>query len=128
MSRRPAVNGSMTGLMIDQFPMAAVVVNCPPFKGALTACHPHRAIHSRHADDKACCVVPPEVLQGSKVSHSPCRPSAKGPACPSSTGARPLHAIALLAFHREAVALNRKKCHEPPGGLYDLLSTSRKVR
>jgi hypothetical protein len=43
MFRSRAVNGSMMRSMIDQFPMAAVVVNCPPFKGALTACHPHRA-------------------------------------------------------------------------------------
>jgi hypothetical protein len=39
MSGRLAVNWSMMRLMINQFPMAAVVVNAP-LKGALTACHP----------------------------------------------------------------------------------------
>jgi hypothetical protein len=42
--------GQWWGQLIDQFPMAAVVVNCPPFKGALTACHPYRVIHRRHAE------------------------------------------------------------------------------
>jgi hypothetical protein len=39
------VNGQFLGQLNDQFPMAAVVVNCPPFRGALTACHPHQPIH-----------------------------------------------------------------------------------
>jgi hypothetical protein len=39
------VNGQFLGQLNDQFPMAAVVVNCPPFRGALTACHPHQGIH-----------------------------------------------------------------------------------
>ena len=34
------VNGQLIGQLIYQFPMAAVVVNCPPFRGALTARHP----------------------------------------------------------------------------------------
>src|ERR1035437_348273 len=37
--------GQFPGQLIDQFPMAAVVVNCPPFRGAMTACHPHQLIH-----------------------------------------------------------------------------------
>jgi hypothetical protein len=28
-----AVNWAITGKLIDQFPAAAVVINCPPFKG-----------------------------------------------------------------------------------------------
>jgi hypothetical protein len=36
------VNGQWGGKCIDQFPMAVVVVNCPPLWGALTACHPHQ--------------------------------------------------------------------------------------
>ena len=38
------VNWSIHGQLIDQLPMAVVVVNCPPFKGALTACHPHQRL------------------------------------------------------------------------------------
>jgi hypothetical protein len=88
MSRRSAVNGSMTGSMIEQFPMAAVVVNCPPpFKGALTACHPAPAIHHRHAAT----TTAGGGAEGSKVS----------PPALSSTGARLIHAISLLAFHLE---------------------------
>jgi hypothetical protein len=38
----------MPGQLIDQLLMAAVVVNAPPYKGALTACHPHHRI-DQHA-------------------------------------------------------------------------------
>jgi hypothetical protein len=34
-------NWSIPGQLIDQLLTAVVVVNCPPFKGALTACRPH---------------------------------------------------------------------------------------
>ena len=43
------VNWSIPVQLIDQLPMAVVVVNCPPFKGALTACHPQQRIHHRAA-------------------------------------------------------------------------------
>jgi hypothetical protein len=37
----PVVNWSIPGQLIGQLPAAVVVVNCPPFRGALTACRPH---------------------------------------------------------------------------------------
>jgi hypothetical protein len=37
--------------MSNQSPMAAVVVNWPPFRGPLTACHPHQVI------DRTCCAL-----------------------------------------------------------------------
>jgi len=91
--------GQFAGQLIDQFPMAVVVVNCPPFKGALTACHPHRVIHCRHADAvKRQWWSPalPASQQGNKVS----------PPCPSPPPAHEaLHAIAVLASHLETCAL-----------------------
>ena len=44
---RMVVNRSIPVQLIDQFRMAAVVVNCPPFRGQMTACHPHQLIHTR---------------------------------------------------------------------------------
>jgi hypothetical protein len=44
----PAVNWAMSGELIDQFPAAVVVVNCPPFRGALITCR-HRRCKWTHA-------------------------------------------------------------------------------
>ena len=39
------VNCSIPVQLIDQLPMAVVVINCPPLRGQLIDCHPHR-LHS----------------------------------------------------------------------------------
>jgi hypothetical protein len=48
------VNGQFLGQLNDQFPLVAVVVNCPPFRGAID-CLPFASRHSppaqaHHAD------------------------------------------------------------------------------
>jgi hypothetical protein len=48
--------------MIDQLPMAVVVVNCPPFRGALTACHLHHPTFALSAVASAPCAD--EALRG----------------------------------------------------------------
>ena len=81
--RSMAVNRSMTRSMIDQLPMAAVVVNCPPFRGALTACHPHRLINRgcampmRLGRTAHHCTGPVTRLQGNNwlIRHRARRPS-----------------------------------------------------
>jgi hypothetical protein len=71
--------------------MAVVVVNCPPFKGALTACHPAPAIHRRHPDAVA-----------AKAGRLPRVKTKQGitPAL-SSAGATTAPHHQLLAFHLE---------------------------
>lgn len=43
----PAVNWSIPGQSIDQFPAAVVVLNGPPFRGPLIACRPCQ-LHCPH--------------------------------------------------------------------------------
>ena len=77
--RSVVVNWSIAGQLIGQFPAAVVVVNWPPFRGPLTACRPHRAIHRRHAvhttaTRRPSIRMPPPRLQASGVSPFPTTP------------------------------------------------------
>jgi hypothetical protein len=69
--------------------MAAVVVNCPPFKGALTACHPHRAIHCRHADavKRQCWPLAPSLHYKVTRFHHPALPRHQHTTAPRHRGA-----------------------------------------
>jgi hypothetical protein len=148
---RPAAHrlmGQWWGQLIDQFPMAAVVVNCPPFKGALTACHPHQAIHHRHADDQAAvqcrlrscsraryrtrgvALLPmphPAVPHiGARSTPSPCSPSHLETLTPLNRWVHP-HPSRLLALrvHATRAMSSRRPCrHTLPGYCYALLRLS----
>ena len=47
------VNWSIPSQLIDQFPMAVVVINSLPFRGELIACLPAQENNRRHADAAA---------------------------------------------------------------------------
>jgi hypothetical protein len=63
------VNWSINWSIIDQFPRQAVVVNCPPFMGALTACPPpitQFQLQRTYADAVA---WPADVGRGRQAAH-----------------------------------------------------------
>jgi hypothetical protein len=78
--------------------MAAVVVNCPPFKGALTACHPAPENHRRHADAGT------KTFDGSAAAGGPSLTRKQG-ITPCLRLATNVHHIPVLALHLEVTGL-----------------------
>ena len=67
------VNCSIPVQLIDQLPMAVVVINCPPLRGQLIACHPHEQIslllHPHYADAAIVAVVRRDVRNAARLAR-----------------------------------------------------------